>query len=64
MAHRPKPQLSDFGTSRNDKGSYLAALRTWEKEHKDGITEVESNSDTENNDNADKKWLTDQLNRR
>ena len=61
MAHRPKPQLSDFGTSRNDRGSYLAALRTWEKEHKDGITEVESNSDTENNDNADKKWLTDQL---
>ena len=61
MAHRPKPQLSDFGTSRNDSGSYLAALRTWEKEHKDGITEVESNSDTENNDNADKKWLTDQL---
>ena len=61
MAHRPKPQLSDFGTSRNDRGSYLAALRTWEKEHKDGITEVESNSDTENNDNADKKWSTDQL---
>ena len=52
MAHRPKPQLSDFGTSRNDKGSYLAALRTWEKEHKDGITEVESNSTTVTDDNA------------
>ena len=50
MAHRPKPQLSDFGTSRNDRGSYLAALRAWEKEH-----------DTEINYNADKKWLTDQL---
>ena len=52
MAHRPKPQLSDFGTSRNDKGSYLAAVRTWEKEHKDGITEVESNSTTVTDDNA------------
>ena len=52
MAHRPKPQLSDFGTSRNDRGSYLAALRTWEKEHKDGITEVESNSTIVTDDNA------------
>ena len=61
MAHRPKPQLSDFGTNRNNRGSYLAAVRAWEKEHKDGITEVESNSDIVTDDNADKKWLTDQL---
>jgi len=52
MAHRPKPNKNDFGTSKNDRGSYLAAVRTWEKEHKDGITEVESNSTTVTDDNA------------
>ena len=52
MAHRPKPNKNDFGTSRNDRGSYLAAVRVWEKEHKDGITEVESNSNIVTDDNA------------
>ena len=52
MAHRPKPNKNDFGTSKNDRGSYLAAVRTWEKEHKDGITEVESNSTIVTDDNA------------
>ena len=52
MAHRPKPNKNDFGTSKNDRGSYLAAVRVWEKEHKDGITEVESNSNIVTDDNA------------
>ena len=52
MAHRPKPNKNDFGTSKTDRGSYLAAVRVWEKEHKDGITEVESNSNIVTDDNA------------
>ena len=52
MAHRPKPNKNDFGTNRNDNASYLAAVRAWEKEHKDGITEVESNTDIVTDDNA------------
>ena len=48
MAHRPKPLKKDFGTSRNDNGSYLAALQKWEAEHAgDTSTEIK------NEDNAD-----------
>jgi len=31
---RPKPKASDFPPNRNGRGSYLAALRAWEKEGK------------------------------
>ena len=50
MAHRPKPQLSNYSGSR--KRFYQSDLRAWEKEHKDGITEVESNSNIVTDDNA------------
>ena len=43
MAHKPRPNPDDYGTNRNERGSYLAAVRVWEKAHEnDNNTEVES----------------------
>ena len=52
MAHRPKPQLSNYSGSR--KRFYQSDLRAWEAEHAgdNTSTEVESNSNIVTDDNA------------
>ena len=57
MAHKPKPQLSNYSGAR--KRFYQSDLRAWEAEHSGDNTSTEIKN--EDNANENKDWLTDQL---